>query len=405
MADILQRIAEQDLCHGCGACVAALPSGRAVMVMTPAGYLRPKAQQPLSAFDESRVTAVCSGITIGHDAIAPDHDVLWGPLRSVHTGYATDEQVRYAGSSGGVLSALALFLVQSGRAAFVLQVRNDEADPFGNRVAESRSRDDVLVSAGSRYVPSATLAELEWHLASGAQFAVVGKPCDIASLRRMAKTDARIARQIPVMLSFFCAGIPSRNDALALARAMGADPDDVEGLVFRGDGWPGYARASLRDGRQLRMDYNTSWGTILNRHLQFRCKICPDGTGEFADVVCGDAWYSKDGYPDFAERPGRSLVLGRSAVGEALLGAAAAAGAVVLEPLSATEIAGMQPYQTIRKQTVLARLAGMALAGRRIPHYRRMRLAAAARRAPHLLLLRNIAGAFLRALGRRSAHA
>ncbi len=221
----------------------------------------------------------------------------------------------------------------------------------------------------------------------------------------MAKTDARIARQIPVMLSFFCAGIPSRNDALALARAMGADPDDVEGLVFRGDGWPGYARASLRDGRQLRMDYNTSWGTILNRHLQFRCKICPDGTGEFADVVCGDAWYSKDGYPDFAERPGRSLVLGRSAVGEALLGAAAAAGAVVLEPLSATEIAGMQPYQTIRKQTVLARLAGMALAGRRIPHYRRMRLAAAARRAPHLLLLRNIAGAFLRALGRRSAHA
>src|SRR3712207_7050821 len=38
-----------------------------------------------------------------------------------------------------------------------------------------------------------------------------------------------------------------------------------------------------------------------------RCKICPDGTGEFADIVCADAWYGKDGYPDFAEREGRSL--------------------------------------------------------------------------------------------------
>jgi coenzyme F420 hydrogenase subunit beta len=37
------------------------------------------------------------------------------------------------------------------------------------------------------------------------------------------------------------------------------------------------------------MSYADSWGGILSRHVQFRCKICPDGTGGFADVVCADA--------------------------------------------------------------------------------------------------------------------
>jgi coenzyme F420 hydrogenase subunit beta len=45
-----------------------------------------------------------------------------------------------------------------------------------------------------------------------------------------------------------------------------------------------------------------AWGEELSNHLQFRCKICPGGTGEFADVVCAGAWYGKDGYPDFTER-------------------------------------------------------------------------------------------------------
>lgn len=51
------------------------------------------------------------------------------------------------------------------------------------------------------------------------------------------------------------------------------------------------------------MSYNESWGNILGKYLQKRCKICPDGIGEFADIVCADAWHGdKSGYPNFEEK-------------------------------------------------------------------------------------------------------
>ena len=50
------------------------------------------------------------------------------------------------------------------------------------------------------------------------------------------------------------------------------------------------------------MSYAQSWGEILTKHVQFRCKVCPDGSGGFADVACADAWYGDErGYPSFEE--------------------------------------------------------------------------------------------------------
>ena len=60
---------------------------------------------------------------------------------------------------------------------------------------------------------------------------------------------------------------------------LGVAPEDLAAFRYRGDGWPGYATATRRDGSAERMSYNDSWGDILTRHVQFRCKICPDGVG------------------------------------------------------------------------------------------------------------------------------
>ena len=147
------------------------------------------------------------------------------------------------------------------------------------------------------------------------------------------------------------------------------------------------------------MDYATSWGEILNRHLQFRCKICPDGTGEFADVVAADAWYGKDGYPDFAEQEGRSLVLARTSLGEALVAEAMRLGVMVAANLEVGEIARMQPYQLARKRLVLARLLGTRLRIGWMPTFRGLRLLHCALRARPVAWLRNALGTYRRAVG------
>lgn len=399
-APTLTEIVDNGLCLGCGGCVAAIDRPDLVMRMNEAGYLRP-APVALTAPEREVLDQVCPGRALeGHDR-QPDYHPLWGPIRTLATGHAIDPEVRYRGSSGGVITAIALGLVAAGKVDFVLTNAAAEDDPISNATGPKADRVALLASAGSRYAPSSPLAAVKHHLDTGARFAFIGKPCDVAGLARLAKTDPRIDEQIPYRLAFFCAGVPSRHGTLAVLKALEVAYEDVATFQYRGEGWPGLARARRHDGSEASMDYNASWGTILNRHLQFRCKICPDGVGEFADLVCADAWYGKDGYPDFGERDGRSLIVARTARGQALYDLAVAENWIATEPLEVGEVAKMQPYQVSRKRNALARIAGLFGARRVRPHFRKLALGRLSLSTPFPQQFRNATGTFKRSRGPR----
>jgi len=399
-ANDLESIVRNGFCSGCGACAGLLGASRVQMRISSEGYVRPYTLQALDTRAVELIQAVCPGIRIEHESrTAGSHHPIWGPIQRVRTGQASDPQIRREGSSGGVVSALALYLLESRQVDFVAQIAVAKADPLTNEVQMSRTRADVLRAAGSRYAPAAPLARLEDYLATGQRFAVVGKPCDIAAVRNSARVDSRIDRQIPFLLSFMCAGVPSIKGTHELLQELGIEATRLQSFRYRGDGWPGMARALSMDGQVAEMDYAKSWGTILNRHLQFRCKICPDGTGEFADVACADAWYGKDGYPDFAEREGRSLVLTRTAAGESLVQEAVRAGAIGANDLPVEEIARMQPYQLNRKRVVLGRWLATRLRRGWAPRYRRLGLVKASLGARPMNWLRNAIGTYRRAEG------
>jgi coenzyme F420 hydrogenase subunit beta len=264
----------------------------------------------------------------------------------------------------------------------------------------STGAEDVFASAGSRYAPSSPLEDIERHLAGHSRFAFVGKPCDVAGLRQLARIDPRVDEKVAYMFAFMCAGVPSHHGTSALLREMGiACDDEVTSFRYRGDGWPGFATAATASGETHRMDYDSSWGGVLNRYLQFRCKICPDGIGEFADVVCADGWYLDEANaPIFDERGGRSIILSRNAKGEALVQSAERAGALQTQPVTIEEIAAMQPYQARRKGLTGARLTAMALLGRRRPRYRGLALAENMKRLGPAKALRELLGTLRRLL-------
>ena len=150
------------------------------------------------------------------------------------------------------------------------------------------------------------------------------------------------------------------------------------------------------------MSYAESWGAILSKEVQFRCKICPDAVGGVADIACADAWYGDDaGYPSFDEAEGRSLVMVRSAAGKALLDAARAAGAIATTPLDRAEIIRMQPHQARRKRLVASRLAGTAAALEPRPAVAGLGVGAAARQASAAEQLKSLIGTTRRVARRR----
>jgi coenzyme F420 hydrogenase subunit beta len=396
---LIDTITKNGLCTGCGLCESIAPKGQIQVELNASGYLRPRTLETLSAATESKIAEVCPGVTVQHPSGIKGYHPIWGPLVKVRTGYATDAETRKQGSSGGVISALLIHLLESGKVDFVAQIATSQQNPLANELQISRNRADVLRAAGSRYAPSAPLRTLRDLLATGQKFAFVGKPCDVAALRRYSELNQNIKTQIPYMLSFMCAGIPSMEGTYEVLEKLGADRTKLSSFRYRGDGWPGMARAIQTDGQTFEMDYNKSWGTILNRHLQFRCKICPDGTGEFADVVCADAWYGKDGYPDFTERDGRSLLLSRTDTGETLIAQALANHTIQIDDLKIDEIAKMQPYQLQRKQAVLARTIAARFALGIAPTYHNLKLLRASASAKPITLLRNAIGTYRRANG------
>jgi coenzyme F420 hydrogenase subunit beta len=330
-----------------------------------------------------------------------DH-LLWGPITACRTGYATNAALRKHASSGGVISAMLNYLLDTKTVDYVVEIGAALDSPLDNLTMTSRTCSDVFRAAGSRYAPSSPLEHIHTYLAAPGRFALVGKPCDIAALRALARKDDRVNQKIPVMISFFCAGIPSRRGTEKILDAMNMTEAEVVEFRYRGDGWPGFAMARSVENRVSRMSYNDSWGNILSRQVQFRCKICPDGSGGLADIVCGDAWETDaKGYPAFAERDGQSLVLSRTAKGENLLRAALASGAIAVEDLDVARVEKMQPSQAVRKRVVLARLVALALVLRHVPRYRNLNLLRAAASAGFWPNLKNFLGLLRRIRSQR----
>lgn len=396
MAGRIDAVVRAGLCVGCGACTSAGVVGApAHMALSPAGFLRPVFKAPLTEAEDARAAALCPAVRLELEPQAPLHPE-WGPLLAVRTGWALDADVRFRGSSGGVLSALMIHLLESGQVQFVAHVAASAHDPLRSERRISRNRAEVLTGAGSRYAPAAAAVALETLFASGERFAFVGKPCDVAALRAYVRQRPQLQPQLALAASFMCAGVPSQHGTNEVLAALGSVADEVVHFQYRGNGWPGYATARTRDGNEARMDYNRSWGQLLGPRLQLRCKLCPDGTGEFADLVCADAWYGKDGYPDFDEQDGRSLLITRTPRGESLVLAAMAAQAVVAQAAEADDISGMQPYQVTRKRVVLGRWLAVGLRTGVWPRFRGLHLRAALWRGGVMPALRNAWGTFKR---------
>ena len=395
---VMAKIETGDLCAGCGGCAGVFPD-KVTMETIPPGFLRPRETAPLDAAEEAALARFCPALG---QAVAPagrtDH-VLWGPYLEMRTGWSTDPDLRFAGASGGALSGMLLHLLETGTVEAVVQIAADPDNPIGNRTVVSTTRDDILAAAGSRYAPSAPLETLLELVATGRRHAFVGKPCDAAALRALADERADVAAAFPVILSFFCAGVPSETGARGVVSALGAGMPELARFRYRGKGWPGRATATLANGEERSMTYHESWGGILSKHVQHRCKICADGTGKAADIVCADAWESDDaGYPVFDEAPGVSLIVARTALGARLIGEAEDAGGIVTDRFDVGGLAAIQPGQRERRRALLARLSALRLTGQPTPAYRGLHLWGAARQNPVSRNLRNFLGMLRRVL-------
>ncbi|MFF1632835.1 Coenzyme F420 hydrogenase/dehydrogenase, beta subunit C-terminal domain [Leifsonia sp. NPDC058248] len=376
----IARVVDAGNCSGCGACALLDPGLQ--MRRNAEGFLRPvrvessDASAAAATPDDAaaRFAAACPGVTVvaARPAGAERHPTM-GPVVRAWKAWATDNETRHRGSSGGALTAIAAWLLETGQSARMVGATADPAEPRRTVSVTIMSRDQAVAAAGSRYAPTASAAQPA-AVQNGSIF--VGKPCEASAVRSLVATrpasDAAAPGDDPIILSFFCAGTPSQHATEALAQSLGVPDDEpLADLWYRGRGWPGRFTAVRRDGTKADASYDESWGSTLGPAVQWRCKICADGIGESADITAADFWRSDErGYPVFAEGAGRSALIARTERGYDIVLRAIEAGVISVTPMDVDDLAAVQPLQTTRRSTLAGRLLGARLAGGAVPRYR-----------------------------------
>ena len=366
----LGDIVDWRLCVGCGACAYACPDGRVTLWDYASEGIRP-AVTPGDCTGCSACVDVCPGLQTDFarndnqmrpDGRTKEFEWHWGPVLAAWEGHAADPEIRFKGSSGGVLTALSLYCIEKGGFHGVLQTGSDPANPIRNRTRLSRVRSDLLAATGSRYAPASVCNGLALVEAAPAPCVVVGQPSEIAGLAKARALRPALDSKVGLTLSFFCAGSPPTAATVALLISHGINPTCLEELRYRGMGWPGHFAARAKGAAEpaVKLTYQDSWA-FLQARRPWAVQMWPDGSGELADISCGDPWYTE---PDGAN-PGSSLVLARTKRGHETILKAMEAGYLELESAEDWKVEKSQAGLWQKKGSVWGRIA--VLRALRIP--------------------------------------
>jgi coenzyme F420 hydrogenase subunit beta len=348
----LKYIIEHHLCLGCGLCEAIGKGKGYKMVLTSKGFYLPELPLLVDKQTEKQILNVCPAINIK----SIEHKHLWGRVLNVYRAYSSDKIVRKQASSGGVVSAVSTYLLESKYVDAVMHVGVTASSHLYNTMQISKTKEDILKNSSSRYAPALIFDNIINYLDSNKDtYCFIGKPCDIQGLKLFLDAFPKYKSRFRFTIAIFCAGIPSYNATDRLIKEANSNTAPIS-VKYRGDGWPGYFKVNFADGGEYKAKYTYAWGEVLGRDVCYRCKICPDGIGIEADISVGDAWNSADGYPTFEENEGRSFVLVRTQKAASVVGRTFENNILHGDLLDIGKISRMQPYQYLRRISVAYKL-------------------------------------------------
>lgn len=385
----IEKVVKRRLCTGCGVCAGICPRD-AIDLTIDKGK---GCYVPVVYKDRCTQCGLCHQVCPGHgvdfeglNALLfgniPEH-VAVGRYLASYIGHATDDELRFSSSSGGVVSALLVFALERGLidGALVTRMRRDK--PLRPEPFIARTKDDILSAVGSKYCPVPADVAVKEILQEPGRYAVVGLPCHIQGLRKAEQHLKELRERVRYRISIACSLDYSFLGTERLLRAYGVMPESVERIDYRGRGWPGTMCVRLTDETERTIPL-AEYCRRLGPYSLRRCTLCSDMLGELSDLSCGDAWVPRVTQTD---KVGSSFVLSRTPEGEELLESAASDEAIVLSDLDLRDLVASQGHALFKKRKLKARMRLLRLCCQRVPKYRQTLMRPAIRDYVHSVKL------------------
>ena len=153
----IDDVAQRQLCTGCGVCAFMEPNRFRMVDVLEYGR-RPRVRDNAPA-ETGKALKACPGVYLEHTFDSYHADFIrdltdaWGPVIEVWEGFAIDDKIRFAGSSGGAATALALYSIEKGGMSGVFDhfhsLGHYPRKVWNQRTPYRDSEDSVLLRAKS----------------------------------------------------------------------------------------------------------------------------------------------------------------------------------------------------------------------------------------------------------------
>ena len=345
MNNAIDSIVKNNLCTGCGTCIALCPKEAIKLTINERkGIYVPKIDEE-KCNDCDICYEVCPGHEVNFNALNLEifgkepEDILIGNYINCYVGHSTDYDLRYSSSSGGLVTALLIFALEEGIINGALVTRMEKDNPLEPEPFIARTKEEIIEASKSKYCPVPANIALKKILNSreGEKFAVVGLPCHIHGIRKAEQINKKLKEKIALHLGIFCNHAPNFWGTKLLLQRLKVREDDVVKLNYRGEGRPGSMKISQKSGELLLLpDYWSFVGAYF--FYPVRCLMCSDGICELADISFGDAWL-----PELSDdKIGKSIIVSKSEIGENILQKMKLKDKVELTEISAKKVVQSQ---------------------------------------------------------------
>jgi len=366
---LMRDVVRSGICTGCGACVALDAERRSVMKDSPFGPVpefHPDTALPELAWE------VCPGKGIRYADLYRRHcgalpgNWLLGCFQAVRTGHSAVPEIRRAGASGGVMTHVLIHMLETGRIDAAIVVRQGVPEPERARVVVAATREDILASAQSVYIPVSVLDILP-KLEDGKRYAMTCLPDQAAALRQLQLAGHPRALQVKYVLGPYTgtAIYPAAIDCYLRSKGIAPGMDRIESLQWRAGEWPGYMEIRMVSGK-LFQSKKFYYNFLIPFFVTQNSLQSVDFTNEFTDLSVGDAWS-----PRFEGLGGgHSVVVTRSEAMEAIVREMELRGLLALaaeDPMRALEMHGHM--LDFKKRGGFIRNRIRVFCGRKAPEY------------------------------------
>ena len=344
----IASVAADLLCNTCGACYGECPAAAIRYQETTGGYYLP-------VVDEAACTGcglcrkVCPGIHFGKTLAARlPVDPFAGTVLQAFVGKAFDKALYDNSQSGGLVSALLAYALETGIIRAAVTVAMPAGRPPRPEVFIARNRQELLQTQKSKYCPVPLLAFLKELQELDGPVAVVGLPCHIHGLLNVLDLRPDMRRRIAFTVGLMCDRVQTYAALDYLLERSLPGIDVMANLHFRDKavaGYPGHVHVLCEDGSSKAMPAKFRM-RIKDYFTPARCRICFDKMNVFADFTAGDP----HGLEGVDRKRGESMLAVRSEEGLKIVQAAISAGSMTVSLVDYCQVLSGQGIVGKKKQ-------------------------------------------------------